>query len=152
MIVLLATIFVAMLLAQLALRPIHMIRSGLARLGRGELDVNMDLLDDADSAISATRSGGQRPARGGSHGTRGPARDLESVVDNLEDAVALFAPDGALLFANPAMRPTPATPLAPAPPTIRTGSRSRARSWSGRRRARRCRCRSGGTRLVLANV
>ncbi len=34
----------------------------------------------------------------------GQRATLESVVEHLEDAVALFAPDGTLLFANPAMR------------------------------------------------
>src|SRR6185503_14312489 len=29
--------------------------------------------------------------------------DFESIVDNLEDAVALFSPDGRLIFCNPAM-------------------------------------------------
>ena len=37
-----------MLLAQLVLRPIHVIRSGLARLGRGELDVDVDLPHDSE--------------------------------------------------------------------------------------------------------
>lgn len=36
-------VFVAALLAQILLRPIHVIRSGLTRLGRGELGVRLDL-------------------------------------------------------------------------------------------------------------
>jgi signal transduction histidine kinase len=36
-------VIVAMLLAQLLLRPIHVIRSGLTRLGRGEFGVRLDL-------------------------------------------------------------------------------------------------------------
>jgi len=40
-----ASVLVAMLLAQLILRPIHVIRSGLTRLGRGELGVHLDLAD-----------------------------------------------------------------------------------------------------------
>ena len=44
------SVLVAMLLAQLVLRPIHVIRSGLARLGRGELGVNVDLPADAELA------------------------------------------------------------------------------------------------------
>jgi signal transduction histidine kinase len=99
-------VFVAMLLAQLTLRPIHVIRSGLARLGRGELDVNVDLPDDAEladlgdsfKAVSA-RLAADREELEGQRAT------LESVVDNLEDAVALFSPSGVLLFANPAMQP-----------------------------------------------
>ena len=46
--VLIASIVVAIFLAQLVLRPIHVIRSGLARLGRGELDVNVELPPDAE--------------------------------------------------------------------------------------------------------
>ena len=40
---LLVSSFVAMMLAQWMLRPIHVIQSGLSRLGRGELDVRLDL-------------------------------------------------------------------------------------------------------------
>jgi signal transduction histidine kinase len=103
--ILLASV-VAMVLAQITLRPIHVIRSGLARLGRGELDVDVDLPDSAEmtelgdsfKAVSA-RLAADRTELAGSRAT------LESVVRNLEDAVALFSPDGTLLFANPAMRP-----------------------------------------------
>ena len=102
---LLATVIVAMLLAQLVIRPIHVIRSGLARLGRGELDVKVDLpreaelagLGDSFNAVTA-RLAADRSELADQKAT------LESVVQHLEDAVALFAPDGTLLFANPAMR------------------------------------------------
>jgi signal transduction histidine kinase len=40
---LLIAVIVAALLAQLLLRPIHVLRSGLTRLGRGELGVTLDL-------------------------------------------------------------------------------------------------------------
>ncbi|MGH9331558.1 MAG: HAMP domain-containing protein [Vicinamibacterales bacterium] len=40
---LLVALLVSMLLAQWMLRPIHVIRSGLSRLGKGELDVRLDL-------------------------------------------------------------------------------------------------------------
>jgi signal transduction histidine kinase len=103
--------FVAMLLAQLTLRPIHMIRTGLARLGRGETDVDMDLPADAElaalgdsfKAVTA-RLAADRSALDGQRAT------LESVVDNLEDAVALFSPGGTLLFANPSMEASFAVP------------------------------------------
>jgi signal transduction histidine kinase len=98
--------FVAMLLAQLTLRPIHVIRSGLARLGRGELNVNVELPDDAELAdlgdsfkALTARLAADREEIEGQRAT------LESVVDNLEDAVALFSPTGALLFINTAMQP-----------------------------------------------
>ena len=96
---------VAMVLAQIALHPIHVIRSGLARLGRGELDVSVDLpggaelaeLGDSFKAVSA-RLAADRSALAGQRAT------IESVVETLEDAVGLFDANGALLFANPAMR------------------------------------------------
>ena len=43
LVALLISTLVAMLLAQWMLRPIHVIQSGLTRLGRGELDVRLDL-------------------------------------------------------------------------------------------------------------
>lgn len=42
---LLAAVLVALALARVVLRPIHVIRSGLARLGRGELDGALDLAE-----------------------------------------------------------------------------------------------------------
>jgi signal transduction histidine kinase len=45
---LLVTVFVAMLLAQLVLRPMHVIRSSLTRLGRGDLGATLDLQDDEE--------------------------------------------------------------------------------------------------------
>ena len=97
--------FMAMLMAQIALRPIHVIRSGLARLGRGELDVSVDLPGDAEMAelgdsfkAVTARLAADRTALAGQRAT------IESVVDSLEDAVGLFDANGSLLFANPAMR------------------------------------------------
>ena len=97
---------VAMLLAQLLLRPIHLIRSGLTRLGQGELGVQLDLprqdefgeLGDSFNAVSAQLTAARTQLVG-------QKARLESVVEHLEDAVAIFNPDGELLFANPAMRP-----------------------------------------------
>ena len=45
---LLAAVLVAMLLAQLVLRPMHVIRSSLTRLGRGDLGATLDLRDDEE--------------------------------------------------------------------------------------------------------
>jgi signal transduction histidine kinase len=95
---------VAMLLAQWMLRPIHVIQSGLTRLGRGELDVRLELPEGAEfkdlgssfDAVSAQLSESRAKS------LTNPS-DFESVVDNLEDAVALFGPDGKLMFCNPAM-------------------------------------------------
>jgi signal transduction histidine kinase len=101
---LVAASLVAMLLAQSLLRPIHLIRSGLSRLGRGEFGVMVDLprqdelgeLGGFFNAVSAQLSA-DRTRLAGEKST------LESVVDRLEDAVAFFTPGGELLFANPAM-------------------------------------------------
>ena len=95
---------VAMLLAQWMLRPIHVIQSGLTRLGRGELDVRLELPEGAEfsdlgssfAAVTAQLSESRAKALTST-------TDFESVVENLEDAVALFSPDGKLIFCNPAM-------------------------------------------------
>ena len=92
---LLISTVVAMLLAQWMLRPIHVIQSGLTRLGRGELDVRLELpegeefkgLGTSFEAVSAQLSAVAR--EGAAVGRR---TDFESVVENLEDAVALFSP------------------------------------------------------------
>ena len=98
-------IFGATVLAQLLLRPIHVIRSGLTRLGKGEKDVQLDLgqadefgelgtfFNTVSAQIAADRSQ-----------MAGHVANLESAVQHLEDAVAIVGPDGRLLFANPAMR------------------------------------------------
>jgi signal transduction histidine kinase len=98
-------VLVAMLLAQLLLRPIHVIRSGLTRLGRGEFGVRLDLNQDDEfgelgtffNAVSAQLSADR------SH-MAGQVANLESAVEHLEDAVAIVSPRGDVLFANPAMR------------------------------------------------
>jgi signal transduction histidine kinase len=115
--ILIGASLIAMLLGQIVLRPIHVIRGGLARLSRGELDVNVDLpadrelgdLGDSFRQVTARLAAGQTELAG-------HKATLESVVDRLEDAVALFAPDGTLLFANPAMRPVFTGPMG----TVRT--------------------------------
>jgi signal transduction histidine kinase len=92
---------VAMLLAQLVLRPIHVIRTGLARLGRGETDVAVDLppegelgdLGESFKAVSARLTA-----------DRTEQATIASVVEHLEDAVALIGPDGTVIFANPTMQ------------------------------------------------
>ena len=102
----------AMLLSQWMLRPIHVIQSGLSRLGRGELDVTLDLKEqefrDLGSSFEAVSAQLSALGRGTADGATAEARpgaptDLESVMDNLEDAVALFSPRGELIFCNKAM-------------------------------------------------
>jgi signal transduction histidine kinase len=98
-------VLAAMLLAQLMLRPIHVIQSGLTRLGRGEFGVRLDLnqqdefgelgtfFNTVSAQLSADRS---QMAEQVAH--------LESAVDHLEDALAIVSPAGELIFVNPAMR------------------------------------------------
>jgi len=112
-IALIAASLVAMLLSQWMLRPIHVIQSGLSRLGRGELNVKLDLEEqefrdlgssfDAISAQLSALGGGAKADPAGGELRAGSATDLESVMDNLEDAVALFSPRGELIFANKSM-------------------------------------------------
>src|SRR5207248_4575179 len=98
-------VLVATLLSQLLLRPIHVIRSGLTRLGRGEFGVRLDLnqhdefgeLGTFFNAVSEQLSADRSQMAG-------QVANLESAVEHLEDAVAIVNAQGDLLFANPAMR------------------------------------------------
>jgi signal transduction histidine kinase len=102
---LIIAVFVAALLSQLLLRPIHVIRSGLTRLGKGEFGVTLDLppgdefgeLGTFFNTVSAQLSADRTLLAG-------QKAHLQSAVEHLEDAVALFNPAGELLFANPAMQ------------------------------------------------
>jgi len=72
---LLVAVFVAMLLAQLVLRPMHVIRSSLTRLGRGDLGATLDLRDNEElrdlgdvfdqvsAQLRAASPGGLKPAQ-----------------------------------------------------------------------------------------
>ena len=103
---LLIAVIVAALLAQLFLRPINVIRSGLTRLGKGEFGVTLDLDQDDEfgdlgtffNTISQQLSADRTLLAG-------QKANLQSAVEHLEDAVALFNPSGELLFSNPAMQP-----------------------------------------------
>jgi signal transduction histidine kinase len=94
----------AMVLAQILLRPIHVIRSGLTRLGRGEFGVRLDLNQQDEfgelgkffNTVSAQLSADRNQMAG-------QVANLESAVQHLEDAVAIVSPSGQVMFANPAM-------------------------------------------------
>jgi signal transduction histidine kinase len=100
-------VFVSGIFAQLLLRPIHVLRSGLTRLGRGEFGVTLDLpagdefgeLGDFFNTVSQQLSADRTLLAG-------QKANLQSAVEHLEDAVALFNPSGELLFSNPAMQHT----------------------------------------------
>jgi signal transduction histidine kinase len=112
LVTLLVSSLTAMLLAQWLLRPIHVIQSSLSRLGRGELDVRLDLPEqefkDLGSSFDAVTAQLASMGRGGDKGEgtlrAGAGADYESVMENLEDAVALFSPRGEVIFSNAAMR------------------------------------------------
>ncbi|HYE89026.1 MAG TPA: ATP-binding protein [Vicinamibacterales bacterium] len=74
-IALLMAVVTSMLLAQLVLRPMHVIRSSLSRLGRGDLGATLDLRDDEElrelgdvfdqvsAQLRAASPGGLKPAQ-----------------------------------------------------------------------------------------
>jgi signal transduction histidine kinase len=85
------SVLVATLLSQLFLRPIHMIQSGLNQQDEfGELGTFFNTVSEQLSA-DRTQMAGQ-------------VANLESAVEQLEDAVAIVNARGELLFTNPAMR------------------------------------------------
>jgi signal transduction histidine kinase/HAMP domain-containing protein len=103
--VVLVSLAVATSFARWLLRPITVLRSGLTRLERGEFGVKLDLpgsdefadLGKSFNTLSAELSAARTTQE--DH----PAR-LESVVDRLEDAVAIVSATGDVLFANRGMR------------------------------------------------
>ena len=102
---LLIAVFSATVLAQLMLRPIHVIRSGLTRLGRGELGVRLDInRQDEFGELGAFFNAVSEQISADRSQMADQVAHLESAVEHLEDAVAIVSPDGELLFANPAMR------------------------------------------------
>ena len=98
-------VILAALLAQLFLRPIHVLRTGLTRLGQGEFGVTLDLPqgDEFGELGSFFNAVSQQLSEDRSL-QAGPATPLQAAVENLEDAVALVNPAGDVLFANAAMQ------------------------------------------------
>lgn len=108
--VVLATL-AAMLTARSLLRPVHLLRAGLSRVGRGGHGEPLGL-----SAREEAGEFGEIAAAGESRHAGGAIPDLshvpfETIVAGLEDAVALIDANGNLLFANGPMQahlPSPA--------------------------------------------
>ena len=125
---------VALLLAQWTLKPVHVLQSGFARLGRGEFDVKLDL-PPGDEFSELGASFNKLSAELSTVRTQiatGQAAPLESVVDRLQDAVAMVNPEGVVVFANAAIRTSlpdaaPGSSLAAWPAGIPTGRSSIAR-------------------------
>ena len=106
-IALVIAVFVAGLLAQIVLRPIHVFRSGLTRLGRGVFGVTLDLPPgDEFSELGTFFNNVSRQLSADRSQLEDQKANIESLVEHLEDAVALFNPAGELLFTNPAMQTT----------------------------------------------
>ena len=143
------SVLVAMLLAQLLLRPIHVIRGGLTRLGRGEFGVQVNLGEDDEfgelgtffNAVSEQLSADRSQMAG-------QVANLESAVEQLEDAVgdrqrarraAVREPGDARRAARRSARRVGSTRCCRA--IIRCAG-SPSRRWSAASRAVRCRPRS----------
>ena len=138
----------AMLLSQWMLRPIHVIQSGLTaprtrRARRHAGSARAGVPRPRELVRCGQRSSCRRWARRGRSGSAvvpAASTDLESVMDNLEDAVALFSPRGEDDLQQRgderAAQPGRSSAL---PATIRCGRSSNAR-WPGGSRRARCRC------------
>jgi len=102
---LVVSVLVAGLLAQLLLKPIHVLRSGLTRLGKGEFGVTLDLPPgDEFSELGSFFNTVSQQLSADRSLLAGQKAHLQTAVEHLEDAVALFSPNGELLFTNPAMQ------------------------------------------------
>ncbi len=91
------------LLARRFLRPIHVLQSGIARLGQGE-DVTLDLADEDFKDLGTSFNALSQSVSTARSQLVEQARRAESVVERLEDAVAIVGPHGDVVFANPAMK------------------------------------------------
>jgi len=94
----------ALVLSQWLLRPIHVLRSGLRRLERGEPAAALDLPQDEFGELGQEIRAVSEKLLAGRETTAGPEAGLDSIVEHLADAVGIFGPSGDVLFANPALR------------------------------------------------
>lgn len=101
--VVLATTF-SWLLVQRFLRPIHVLQSGMTRLGQGEEDVRLDLADADFKDLGTSFNALSQSVSSVRSQLVEQARRAESVVEHLEDAVAIVGPHGDVVFVNPSMK------------------------------------------------
>jgi signal transduction histidine kinase len=92
------------LLARRFLRPIHVLQSGIARLGQGEEDVRLDLPEEDFKDLGTSFNALSQSVSTVRSQLVEQARRAESVVEKLEDAVAIVGPHGDVVFVNPAMK------------------------------------------------
>ncbi|BCS35192.1 hypothetical protein TBR22_A44190 [Luteitalea sp. TBR-22] len=95
---------VSWLMARRFLRPIHVLQSGIARLGQGEEDVRLDLPDEDFKDLGTSFNALSQSVSTIRSQLVEQARRAESVVERLEDAVAIVGPHGEVVFANAAMK------------------------------------------------
>ncbi len=92
------------LLAQRLLQPIHVLQSGIARLGQGEQDVQLELRDEEFRDLGSSFNALSQSVSSIRGQLVEQARRAESVVERLEDAVAIVSPAGEVVFVNAAMK------------------------------------------------
>jgi signal transduction histidine kinase len=99
----LLSMLAATLLSQWLLRPIHVIRAGLSRLGRGEANVRLELPAGEEFDELGT-SFEQVSAQLAAMRAKPGHSEVETMVERLEEAVGLVNASGEVLFTNAAMR------------------------------------------------
>jgi signal transduction histidine kinase len=95
---------VSWLMARRFLRPIHVLQSGIARLREGEEDVHLDLPDEDFKDLGTSFNALSQSVSSIRSQLVEQARRAESVVERLEDAVAIVGPNGDIAFVNTAMK------------------------------------------------
>lgn len=92
------------LLARRLLQPIHVLQSGIARLGQGEQDVQLELRDEEFRDLGSSFNALSQSVSSIRGQLVEQARRAESVVERLEDAVVIVSPAGEVVFVNAAMK------------------------------------------------
>lgn len=92
------------LTASRLLKPIHVLQSGIARLGQGEQDVHLELRDDEFRDLGSSFNALSQSVSSIRGQLVEQARRAESVVERLEDAVVIVSPAREVVFVNAAMK------------------------------------------------
>jgi len=95
---------VSWLMARRFLQPIHVLQSGIARLREGEEDVRLDLPDEDFKDLGTSFNALSQSVSSIRSQLVEQARRAESVVERLEDAVAIVGTTGDVAFVNAAMK------------------------------------------------
>lgn len=95
---------VSWLMARRLVRPIHVLQSGITRLGQGEQDVQLELRDDEFRDLGSSFNALSQSLSSIRGQLVEQAHRAESVVQRLEDAVGIVSPQGDVVFVNAAMQ------------------------------------------------